>query len=145
MPVAVKTNHRHFSSVVNAFVPDAEENALEFVQLLALKVFRQIILLTPVDTGRARGNWQIDVGSSPMTQVAVGRGNSRARAGRQVANAVPVVEKAKLGDTIYIANNLPYISLLEEGSSKQAPHGMVERAMAQVGRAFKRGGATLGA
>ncbi len=35
---------------------------------------------------------------------------------------------------IYITNNLPYISKLENGSSKQAPNGMVNLTMNEVQR-----------
>ena len=42
----------------------AEKNRTEtdeFIRAITLALFRSIILATPVDTGRARGNWQTSV------------------------------------------------------------------------------------
>lgn len=36
----------------------------------------------------------------------------------------------KLGDTVYLGNATPYIDLLEEGSSNQAPNGIMQPVMA---------------
>ena len=42
-----------------------------------------------------------------------------------MAKVVSASAGFEVGDTIYLANNLPYIRKLEEGSSQQAPAGMV--------------------
>lgn len=64
-----------------------------------------VVLGTPVQTGRARGNWQVSTGT-PMTgekESTDKSGGSSLRAGNTV------IQRSKLDDDIWIANNLPYI------------------------------------
>lgn len=78
-----------------------------------------IIMDTPVLSGRLRNNWfpSVNKGSNETTERtengAIGR-----------VNAV----KFKLGDTLYLTNNLPYAKRIEfTGWSKKAPSGWYER------------------
>lgn len=92
---------------------------------VALRIYRGIVEKTPVDTGRARGNWHISVGNpDPYTRETKTR--------TPLPSEYKKVEQAKPEDTIYIQNNLPYIKRLEYGSSKQAPQGMVRLTMQEV-------------
>lgn len=98
----------------------------------AFALYSSIIKKTPVDTGRARGNWNISVGHDDMTQKEDVQPKFRA------LEEVPDVN----GDeSIFITNNLPYITMLEYGGypknpkggsgktvngySRQAPQGMI--------------------
>ena len=96
-----------FSSDVKRFNEKAEKAAEGIFRGTALSLFSKVIARTPVDTGRARMNWMA--------------GLNHPGAGRFTR----VVATAKLGDSIFLTNNLPYIEALEYGSSKQAPAGMV--------------------
>ena len=89
--------------------------------------FGAIIRGTPVDTGRARGNWQCSLGS-PVT-------NEIDRLDPNGSGAVSeVIATVKIGEVNYLSNNVPYIRRLEyEGHSKQAPNGMVRIALARFG------------
>ena len=73
--------------------------------------------MTPVKTGRARGNWQIGIGNDPISELD--------RKGYVGEEELPKLDKLDGDETIYISNNLPYIRALEYGHSKQAPQGMV--------------------
>ncbi|NTX09022.1 hypothetical protein, partial [Myxococcus sp. CA040A] len=42
------------------------------------------------------------------------------------------LEDSKLGDTVYVTNNLPYARRLEFGHSAQAPRGMVRVTVARL-------------
>lgn len=89
---------------------------------VALEVFRGVIMMTPVDTGRARANWQASIGSperGPIDETDKGGGTT-------VSKAVDVVKQWDFehGPTC-LTNNLPYIERLEDGWSGQAPAGMV--------------------
>lgn len=109
----------------------------------ALDIFSRIIVKTPVDTGRARGNWMIDIGRAPEGMRQAGFGPGRVEGGDTGANgaqamASSMAEAAKLsgfrlGVTISIRNTLPYILKLENGWSAQAPTGMVKTTMLEVG------------
>lgn len=115
-----------FGSQLTAFVSGAEKKVERTVRAVKLELFRSVILDTPVDTGRARGNWQATL-DSPATEETENESMSVALAG-VAANL------GKVNDVSFLANNLPYIEELEDGSSKQAPAGMVRRNMARVQR-----------
>lgn len=115
-------------SSVKKAIDKTRLDANKKLRKLYIKIYRNIILGTPVDTGRARANWFLTTG----------------RASNQIidSNRVSIVKglrsmpKIVLDEKVYISNNLPYINELEFGSSKQAPDGWVRaeliRAKAEV-------------
>lgn len=98
---------------------------------IALEIDQRLVLNTPVDTGRARSNWLASI-SAPRTDTVDVRGQAQA-----IADAAVVIQQAPEFPVIYLANNLPYIQRLNEGSSKQAPAGFVEGAIDAVTAVFK--------
>lgn len=91
------------------------------VRAAALDMFGSIVQRTPVDTGRARGNWQLTIG-----QPAAGtRDRIDPQGALAAATALGGLASFRPGASIFIVNNLPYIIRLEYGSSGQAPGGMV--------------------
>lgn len=108
-----------------------------------IATLNEIMIKTPVDTGRARGNWFITQ-NTPSTKIdKAGKIETRQK---EVSQAVSA---GMLGKKFYFTNNLPYIKALEyglypknpkkgsrnesgkfeiktkNGFSKQAPKGMV--------------------
>lgn len=99
----------------------------------AFALYSQIVKKTPVDTGRARGNWNVSVGSADLsvTERTMKRGLKHKEGDIDADGDEP----------IFISNNLPYIRTLEYGGypnppksksgktaggySKRAPNGMV--------------------
>lgn len=120
---------------------------------VALDLFSRIIVKTPVDTGRARGNWMIDIGRAPEGMLAQGFGPGRAEGGEPGSNAAAAQANAmaqasrlggfRLGVTISIRNTLPYIIRLENGWSDQAPAGMVKVTLTEVGAVTARAAARI--
>lgn len=105
------------------------------VKRAALAADNAAVLTTPVDTGRARGNWLTSIGAPRIAELDVQdkSGNLALEQGRSV------IPGWKLGaGPIYIANGLPYIQRLDDGSSAQAPSGMsrfaIQAAQAQLGQ-----------
>jgi hypothetical protein len=103
-----------------------------FGRKIALELFRRVIYKTPVDSGRARANWQVTIGSAASGTVQIDDTNGSATMTRATAAS----RGFRAGDVIYLTNNLPYIMKLEEGGypdgpktvggfSRQAPAGMV--------------------
>ena len=109
-------------------------NANRMTQELALAIDQELVLSTPVDTGRARSNWFLTL-DSPTTDVDVpysaGTGGSTAGANAQeaMAQARDAISDRREDQEVYISNNLPYIERLNEGWSAQAPAGFIERAV----------------
>lgn len=94
---------------------------------VALKALRNIVLATPVDTGRARGNWRVGVNSDPRDTIA--RKSKKGTAAIKVGQSTIASAKGKGLVDIVIANNLPYIERLNDGWSEQAPSKFVEKAI----------------
>ncbi len=95
------------------------ENAGILLRDVGFGVTQELVFATPVDTGLARSNWLIGVNAVPTSiQSAVSSGAATAQAAATLAFV-------KAGDVVYIANNVPYIWLLNAGSSRQAPAGYI--------------------
>jgi hypothetical protein len=108
-----------------------ESGVSKLVRKVALTVQRDLVLATPVDTGRARSNWQVSVGgpsTGELEAYSPGKGGSSAGPNAQAAIAAgeATIAKRQPGQDIFIQNNLPYIGRLNEGWSAQAPAGFVE-------------------
>lgn len=110
-----------FALDVRAFVLKAQEAQDQVFREVVLEIARSIILMSPVDTGRFRGNWQTEVNRIPAGQLDV----FDKEGGPTIAKVVNGTVALKVGDVAYIANNLPYAIELEYGHSTQAPAGMV--------------------
>jgi len=118
-----------FTVDLGKFVDKAKENADKACRRIALEVFRGVILKTPVDTGRARGNWQIGMSFATGTLERDDKGGNAALG--DVLQALRPGVFAN-GGTLVLTNNLPYIGKLEHGSSMQAPSGMVKLTIAEI-------------
>lgn len=110
-----------FSLQVRKFVEQTKADIDTVVKKISLDVFTRIIMRSPVDTGRFRGNWQCAIGEMPAGTVDLNDKDGTATIARATAETL----KLKAGDTIFLVNNLPYAWPLEAGHSKQAPSGVV--------------------
>ena len=110
-----------FANQMKAWERKTERKMDLAVRKIALEMFRKIILKSPVDTGRFRGNWQLAIGSVPEGTLELDDKTGTATIAKGAATALGF----NAGETIFFANNLPYARRLEEGYSQQAPNGMV--------------------
>jgi hypothetical protein len=110
-----------FEDQIRAWQVKTERTMTQVGRKVALELFRRVIYKTPVDTGRARANWQVTIGTPAAGTIEIDDTNG----GATMSKATAASAGFKAGDTIYLTNNLPYIRRLEEGSSQQAPAGMV--------------------
>lgn len=124
---------RDLAAEMNALAIELPESGFGGVLIIAEQILRDLVEVTPVDTGAAISNWQVTLNApaiSPLPSYAPGVKGSTAGAVREAAlEAGLAVLRARSGrETIYISNVLPYIRELNGGSSKQAPRFFVERA-----------------
>ena len=110
------------------------KNANKAVRTVALAVDQTVVMATPVDTGRARSNWQVQVGfmaSDVIDPYVPGAGGSTVAQNTQAAleQGKIAISAAAPGQEIHITNNLAYIGALNDGHSAQAPAGFVEEAV----------------
>lgn len=105
-----------FSADITKFAEKAELSLDKTVRMVTVELFSSVIKGTPIDEGRARGNWQTTTQSPATGEVERNESAAQAELTQRVGGA---------GSVTYLTNNLPYIERLENGWSKQAPAGMV--------------------
>lgn len=112
---------RFIDSYMNRFdllVRDVTENLFTF-----------IVLRTPVDTGRTRGNYFVSASGAMMTDYD--EMNFDPTGTNSISRASDAIKGIKAGGVVRIINNTPYVMDLEFGSSKQAPRGMARLTVAE--------------
>lgn len=120
-----------------------EANVDRLVRKVAIAADQAVVSGTPVDTGRARSNWLVEIGSTPAGTRAPyvpGEAGSTGAANTQAAldhaqDTVRGYRGSEHSPEIHITNNLPYIEELNQGSSKQAPENFVEMAIHEAVKA----------
>lgn len=125
-----------FSKRIGNIAIAVEANTETAVRKAALAADASVVLATPVDTGRARSNWLVEIDApaagirqpySPGQKLGTGE---TANLNAALEQAAGKVAQYKVGNSeIHITNNLPYIQKLNQGSSKQAPENFVEIAV----------------
>jgi hypothetical protein len=105
-----------------------EEMVKPVVQKLALHALRGVVLKSPVDTGRFRGNWNVAVNHIDYSVTTAPDKSG----GGVIAKGAALIAAAEPGQAIYISNNVPYAVALELGHSKQAPAGVVALTFAEL-------------
>ena len=125
-------NSRDFARALDRAVGDLlAEPLLRTKQDVARAVLTGIVARTPVGTGHARANWKVSIGSPAAGVVAGGDPSGAATLANGVA---AIMADRDPFSTVWITNNVPYIETLEQGSSSQAPAGMVAVTAAQLRR-----------
>lgn len=114
-----------------------EINADKLIIETSLAVLSELVVGTPVDTGRARGNWLVGRGS-PRRPLPETIASLIDPSGQQtIQTGASSIRQRRPGVVLYISNNVPYIGRLNDGSSAQAPSGFIEMAV-QAGVAVAR-------
>jgi hypothetical protein len=107
----------------------------EHIKEVSFKVLRGVVIRTPVDTGRLRGNWQVGINSSPVGEKPGPFGNTQSpfpAAQTVISSGKSVIDKTnKQTKSVYIVNNLPYATAIENGhGAKNGPGVMVAATLA---------------
>lgn len=123
MPV----NDAQFNLDVGRFAGRTEKDLVTLHRLVSLDLLRRLVFKTPVDTGRARGNWQTAIGSPEEGDI------DRLDGGAAVADGLRALAALGPFETVWISNNLDYIEVLEQGSSQQAPQGFFAISVTELG------------
>ena len=117
----MKTNLDLFVKRMDSLSARVLVNEVKVKQRLAERVVEVVANATPVLTGQASGNWttRLDKPTSEWDEGPSSASNS-------LANAKAALAGLKLGQTIYITNNVPYIVKLNKNYSPQAPTQYVQ-------------------
>jgi len=133
-----------------------DEEIGEDIQRVAVAILSSVVVATPVGNptlwqnptsapegyvgGHARRNWQVSLGATIQGVRGVeGRGPGKNAASQEsLAAGRAQIERVKPSTRrIVIQNNVPYIGLLNDGHSTQAPTSFIETAV-MVGRNIAR-------
>lgn len=124
-----------FALQVSRWADKAQDRMDIVVRKVSLELVTKVVLKTPVETGRARGGWTTDVGREPSPA-----GGRKDKSGRSaIREAQRLIDRMIAGETIYIVNHVNYIVYLEDGSSDQAPAGMVKTTLREYPGIVERG------
>ena len=121
-----------FSADLSRFVQHCNGNIDKAHRMAIVLVAQGVVMSTPVDSGRARGNWQF--GKVLPQGVLPTLDTSGAAAIARIAGQTVGV---KAGGEVWVVNNLPYAGKLEYGYSQQAPSGMVRVTLANLPAALE--------
>lgn len=112
---------------------EADYNML--IRRFTFGVYSRVVRKSPVDTGRFRGNWIVSIGKPLATTFDQFNKNASVF----VNNNPATIESFDLqrNSELIIQNNLPYAEKLEQGSSKQAPNGMLDISIREELEAFR--------
>jgi hypothetical protein len=125
----IPRNAEGFSNALLEMAKYVDGEAEKVIRKACIDLYRRIVERTPVDTGRAKASWMIDVVDTSQT---AGEGEYSASEIKGIIQSHISDFKFEIGDgVVIIYNNLEYISYLENGTSQQAPSGMVAVSLAE--------------
>ena len=129
---------RDFNKALSDWALTATDDAVREVQkYFAFEVLRRVVRRTPVDTGRARGGWQVTL-HNPAENAGTKTDPSGADA---VSSGQAVIGLAQPFQVIWISNNVEYIRILEEGGFVPPNPGPSKTggSSSKAGRAARKG------
>jgi hypothetical protein len=128
-----------FAANLNRLCQAAGDKAEIVVRKTALELQSNMVEPSPVDEGRFKNNWVASIGAVDTTNT---HEPDKTGAGA-IARTVATLEQWTPGQTINLTNSMPYAKKLEEGSSTQAPSGVVRLAVQAYGEALRKAAAEL--
>lgn len=123
---------RGWSTPPSAFAGVVEKALTQRVRVIAMAMLNEIVLRSPVDTGRFRGNNIVSIGA-PVYAVSESLDKS---GGSTIQKGLSVTTGLEPYTQVFLQNNLPYAEALEKGHSKQAPAGIYEVSFRGVSQAY---------
>ena len=108
------------------------EEANKIKRIIGLQLLTDVVLMTRVDTGRARGGWTVTLDEPTSKQL-----KRTDKTGNHVIGVgANKVGEAEFGQDIWINNNVTYIKYLNNGTETRVGDFMVERALTKANSQF---------
>lgn len=126
-----------FAQRTSTRAKQVSENADKAVKTMALAIHSGEILATPIDEGVAKSNWIATLNDPvdfTIPAYVPGKKGSTVleNIDAAIAQGSAVISQYQAGDTIHIANALPYIQRLNDGYSVQAGEQFVEQTIQEI-------------
>lgn len=132
-----------FLDTINEWVEETESRIDNVLQTVVLLVGKSVVSLSPVDSGRFRGNWQLSIDSTIDSATL----RQDPEGTQTLAEMASKVNSFTAGQVAYIQNHVLYGNDLEyglyngptqkvtaDGFSRQAPAGVVRITAARFRR-----------
>lgn len=115
------------ASQIAAAMREVDKQVGDLIRSITLTAYRELVEISPVDTGWSRANWIPGIGTAPSSPVGARDAFSL---GAQASGVAEVMGyRSPNQGPLYLSNSVPYIVYLNAGSSSQAPAGYVEDAV----------------
>ena len=145
--INIRTNQKVFLKKILKDRNTASRETIQIVNRAATSVLTEVVRATPVDTGLARSNWVVSLGTgradviaphSPGRKLGIAETTNASIA---ISMGSIVIAGRRRGVPIVITNSVYYISSLDRGSSPQQSAGFVDAAIRRgVSRLGRFGG-----
>ncbi|WP_404460678.1 HK97 gp10 family phage protein [Providencia rettgeri] len=127
----------------SAFAGLVEADVNRKMRVIAIQLLTEIVQRSPVDTGRFRNNNAVSIQHPDYSETGF-TGGAKLERGSSSGVQAYSIGIGKIGEAsherfpvIYIQNNLPYASSLENGHSGQAPEGVYRLSFESIAQAYK--------
>lgn len=107
-----------FSIQIDNFVNETLQAIDDTLQEIVINIGDSLVYLTPVLTGRLRGNWQLTLGA-PSNQSLVRYDKDGGVTMRDLESKAALFTA---GQVAYIVNNLTYAEKIEKGGSRKSTY-----------------------
>jgi len=108
MITGIEKFNRDLNAISKGLLP--EEVAL-VQKKISFDILKSVVERTPVDTGRARGGWQVSIGSLPV----VARKAKDKNGAKTMSDGAAKLSKLPSYQIVFISNAVEYIEILENG------------------------------
>ena len=131
------------NSQLKRFDKDIKKRVNKYKINFAKTILFYLVNRTPVDTSEALSNWIVGLSKKknrPIQAHKVGsQGSTQAiSAGVAISLGGAIINRARVGEIVYITNNVDYIELLNMGHSRQAERHYIQRCVSDAVEQMKR-------
>ncbi|MEQ1309734.1 hypothetical protein [Acinetobacter bereziniae] len=116
------------------FALQIKDDSEQYLKKISAEMLQGIIVRSPVDQGAFRGNHKVSVNNPDTTS---DKNLKDTQGNKTLLSESEKLKQLKLGDKVYIQNNLPYAVRLENGHSQQAPLGIYGLTFLSVSSKYK--------
>ena len=116
------------------FAIQIKNDSEQHLKKISTEMLQGVIVRSPVDQGAFRGNHKISVNNPETTS---DKNLKDTEGNKTLLSESEKLKQLKLGDMVYIQNNLPYALRLENGHSQQAPLGIYGLTFLSVSSKYK--------
>lgn len=134
---------KNLGKQVKRFEKQVKNKVVTIKRYYAQTILFYLVTRTPVDTSKALSNWIVGINKSKNRQIeahSIGSRGSTEPYSSSVTMALgsAIIKRARVGEIVYITNNVDYIELLNMGYSSQAERHYIQHCVDQAVEQVKR-------